>query len=156
MPDKLVKTPYDHITYKIIGCAMAVHSERGPGLRENTYQRDMEVHVAESGLGYVAQKNLEVYDSLDGDVLIGYYIPDMIVEDLVVVEFKALSGGLDNSHVAQVIGYLAVTGCPVGLLINFGQRSLKWRRLFPPQDVAEHRVNRQWLFVPDWLQAEQA
>jgi len=56
-------------------------------------------------------------------VLIGYYIPDMIVEDLVVVEFKALSGGLDNSHVAQIIGYLAVTGCPVGLLINFGQRS---------------------------------
>jgi len=62
MPGKLVKTPYDHITYKVIGCAMAVHRKHGPGLRENTYQRDMEVHVAKSGLGYVAQKNLEVYD----------------------------------------------------------------------------------------------
>jgi len=155
MPARLVKTPYDDLTYKIIGNGMAVHRKRGPGYRENTYQRDLEVHFAESGLTYVGQKNIEVYDSANGDVLIGYYIPDFIVEDVVVVvEIKALSGGLNNSHVAQIIGYLAVTGCPLGLLINFGTRSLQWRRIFPPKDVIEHRLNRQWLFVPDWLKAE--
>jgi len=153
MPSKLVKTLYDDWTYRIIGHAMAVHRKRGPGCREDTYQRDMEVHFTESGLAYAAQKNIEVYDSANGDVLIGYYIPDFIVEAIVIVEIKALSS-LDNSHIAQVIGYMAVTGCPVGLLINFGTRSLQWRRIFPPKNVAEHQVNRQWLFVPDWLQAE--
>lgn len=98
----------------------------------------------------MAQKLIEVYDSAQGGVLIGYYIPDFIVADKIIVEIKALSG-LDSSHVAQVIGYLAVTGCPVGLLINFGARSLQWQRILPLTKISEHRVNRQWLFVPDWL-----
>jgi len=85
--------------------------------------------------------------------LIGCYIPDFVVAEQVVVEIKALSG-LDNSHLAQVIGYLAVTSCPVGLLINFGARSLQWRRILPPVKITEHKVNRQWLFVPDWLKEE--
>jgi len=154
VPNKFVKTPYDDCTYRIIGHAMAAHRKRGPGCREDTYQRDLEVHFTEGGLAYVAQKNIEVYDSANGDVLIGYYIPDFIVEDIVIVEIKALPG-LDNSHIAQVVGYMAVTDCPVGLLINFGTRSLQWKRIFPSKSIAEHQVNRQWLFVPDWLWAEQ-
>jgi GxxExxY protein len=154
MSGKLVKTPYDALTYDIIGAAMAVHRQLGPGYREDTYQRDLEAALSASGLACVAQKNFEVYDTSERNVLIGYYIPDFIVEDKVVVEIKALSGGLNNQHVAQIIGYLAVTGCPVGLLINFGEHSLRRRRIFPPKDVADHHVNRQWLFVPDWLKAE--
>lgn len=156
MPGKLVKTPYDDLTYRIIGEAMAAHRQLGPGYREDTYQRDLETRFTAGGLAYVAQKNIEVYDSLEGNVLIGYYIPDFIVEEKVIVEIKALSGGLDNSHIAQVIGYLAVTGCSVGLLLNFGARSLQRKRIFPPKDIAAHRVNRQWLFVPDWLRAERS
>ena len=140
MADKRIQTPYDDLTYKIIGCAMAVHRQKGPGCREDTYQRDLEVQFTDSGLSYVSQKLIEVYDSVAGDSLIGYYIPDFVVSDQVVVEIKALSG-LDNSHMAQVIGYLAVTRCPVGLLINFGGRSLEWKRIFPPTKVAEHTVN---------------
>lgn len=89
----------------------------------------------------------------EGNVLVGYYIPDFIVEDKIIVQIKALKR-LDSSHLAQVIGYLAVTGCPVGLLVNFGTRSLQWRRVLPPRDIAARRVNRQWLFVPDWLRLE--
>ena len=70
-----------------------------------------------------------------------------------MVEIKALKE-LDNSHIAQVIGYLAVSGCFVGLLINFGARSLEWKRILPPRTITEYRVNRQWLFVPDWLKGE--
>ena len=70
------------------------------------------------------------------------------------MEIKALKG-LDNAHLAQVIGYLAITACPIGLLINFGARSLQWRRVFPTRDISDHRLNRQWLFVPDWLKQDQ-
>ncbi|MEW6718228.1 MAG: GxxExxY protein [Chloroflexota bacterium] len=142
------------MTYKIIGCAMAVHRAHGPGYREITYQRDLEVHFNEARLDYEAQRWLEVYDSLQGHTLIGYYIPDFIIAEKVIVEIKALRG-LDNSHLAQVIGYLAVSGCQVGLLINFGTRSLQWRRILPPKDVSEHRLNCQWLFVPHWLKKEE-
>jgi GxxExxY protein len=148
-----VSTPYDNLTYKIIGCAMAVHRGLGPGLREDTYQRDLEVHLAKADLAFEAQKLYEVYDSLGGVGLIGYYIPDFVVEDKVIVEIKAVKG-LDNSHLAQVIGYLAVSGCPVGLLINFGLRSLQHRRVMPPKSVQEHQVNRQWLFVPEWMKGD--
>ena len=53
------------------------------------------------------------------------------LEEKIIVEIKAMRG-LDNSHLAQVIGYLAVSGCPLGLLITFGERSLRYRRIFPP------------------------
>lgn len=147
MVSKRVTTPYDEITYKVLGCAMGSHREIGPGKRENTYQRSMEVRLTDAGVAYVAQKVLEVYDE---GVMVGYYIPDFVVEDVVIVEIKALSW-LDNSHLRQIIGYMAVTGCPIGLLINFGRRSLEYRRIFPPKDITEHRVSKQWLFVPDWL-----
>lgn len=147
---KLVKTPLDELTYQIIGCAMAVHRKLGPGYREDTYQRDLQAYLAEKSIPFEAQKLYEVFDAPEGHTLIGYYIPDFVVDEKVVIEIKALKG-TDNSHLAQVIGYLAVTGCAVGLLINFGERSLAYHRILPPRDLQEHRVNRQWLFVPDWL-----
>lgn len=140
------------LTYQIIGCALAVHRQRGPGYRENTYQRDLDVHFTQDGLLFTPQKMLEVFDSKQGGKLIGYYIPDFIVADRVIVEIKAL-GRIDKQHIAQVIGYLAVSRCPVGLLIDFGGRSLDWRRILPPRSVSEHTVNRQWIFVPDRLRS---
>jgi GxxExxY protein len=140
----------DELTYQIIGCAMELHRVKGPGFREDTYQRDLEVAFQAEGLLFTPQKVLEVFDSQTHGKLIGYYIPDFVVENQVVVEIKALNG-LNNNHLAQVIGYLAVSGCPVGLLINFGERSLEFKRVLPPKDVQDHTVNRQWLFVPDWL-----
>ncbi len=153
MPGKRITTPYDDLTYKIIGCAMEVHRALGPGLREDTYQRDLGVKFDEKQMENEPQKLIEVYDSGSGNILIGYYIPDYVMAKLIVVEIKALKN-LDNSHLAQVIGYLAVTGCPQGLLINFGARNLEYKRILPPKNIAEHQANRQWLFVPDWLKKE--
>ena len=96
-----------------------------------------------------------MYSGPDEQTLVGYYIPDFVVEEQIIVEIKALRG-LDNSHLAQVIGYLAVSGCPIGLLINFGERSLRHQRIFPPQKLTNHLLNRQWLFVPDWLKSERS
>ena len=153
MPVKVISTPFDAITYKIIGCAMGIHRELGPGLKEKTYQKALEVSISNTSLSYEAQKFYPVYAPSDHEQLIGYYIPDLVVEDCVVVEIKALNK-IDNSHLAQVIGYLAISGIPVGLLINFGERSLRYRRVFPPQKVIDHLVNHQWLFVPEWLQRQ--
>ena len=153
MSDKTNATPYDKFTYPIIGCAMAVHRELGPGLREDSYQRALGLALEAAGLQFEAQRLYSVYNDPIEHLLIGYYIPDFVVEEKIIVEIKALRG-LDNSHVAQVIGYLAISGCPQGLLINFGERSLAQKRIFPPKKVREHLVNRQWLFVPDWLKAE--
>jgi len=153
MDEKRTTTPYDAITYKIIGCAMAVHRELGPGLREDSYQRALANKLTDTGLAIEQQKLYEVFEDLEQNRLIGYYIPDFVIEGAIVVEIKALRG-LDNSHLAQIIGYLAVSGCTIGLLINFGERSLRHRRVFPPQKVIDGLVNRQWLFVPDWLNEE--
>jgi GxxExxY protein len=129
---KLVKTPLDYLTYQLIGCAMAVHRKLGPGYREDTYQRDLQAYLSEKDIPFEAQKLYEVLDTTDEHILIGYYVPDFVVDGKVVVEIKALTG-TDNSHLAQVIGYLAVTDCPVGLLFNFGERSLVYHRILPPK-----------------------
>jgi GxxExxY protein len=146
-PNQRILTPCDVITYQIIGCAMAVHRDLGPGLREDSYQRALEGQFTDRQIPFEAQKLYEVIDPAGGG-LIGYYIPDFLVDSRVVVEIKALQS-LDNRHIAQVIGYLGVSGCPVGLLLNFGERSLRYRRILPPKNIQEHQVNRQWLFVPD-------
>ena len=74
MPGKLVKTPYDDLTYRIIGSAMAVHRAQGSGKRESNYQRALEAQFTKDGLAFVAEKNIEVYHE---DRLIGLYIPDL-------------------------------------------------------------------------------
>jgi len=150
MSKERVVGPYEEITYRIIGAAMALHRRLGPGYREAIYQRALEQEFADRELGYEPQKSVEVYDN---EVLVGLYYLDFLVEEKVIVEIKALRG-LDNSHLAQIITYLTATGCPIGLLINFGERSLRYRRVFPSPKATAHRVNCQWLFVPDWLKPQ--
>jgi GxxExxY protein len=145
--DKKVQGPFEDITYRINGAAMAVHRRIGPGQKEDVYQQALEAELAEAGLSFEAQKNLEVYDR---DRMVGLYIPDFIVEDKVIVEIKAFAN-LHAKYLGQVITYLNHTGLPVGLLINFGERSLRVRRVFPSPQAMEFRVNHQWLFVPDRL-----
>ena len=147
---KLVKAPHEDVTYRVIGAAMAVHRRVGPGQKEAVYQRALEAEFEKVGLAFEAQKNLAVYDE---ERLVGYYIPDFIVEAQVIVEIKAFAT-LHPKYLGQVVTYLNHTGLSIGPLINFGERSLRHRRIFPSPQTAEFRVNHQWLFVPDWLKAE--
>ena len=71
---KVIDTPFDAITYKIIGCAMAVHRELGPGLRENSYQRALANSFSDANLSFEAQKLYEVYDDPDQQRLVGSYL----------------------------------------------------------------------------------
>jgi PD-(D/E)XK nuclease superfamily len=121
MISKVIDTPYNDLTYKIIGCAMAVHRELGPGLRENSYQRSFANFLLDASLSYKEESLYHVYD---------------------------------DPAQERLIGYLIVSELPVGLLINFGEKSLRHPRVFPPQTVKQPHINRQWLFVPDWLKAD--
>jgi len=120
---------------------MTVHSRLGCGLKEKMYQEALELEIAARGLGVRAQHPVEVFDQ---GVAIGLYYLDLLVQDQVVVEIKAVPGMLTNEHLAQVISYLVVTNCPVGLLINFGRRRLEFRRILRPRSITNH-VSRRYL-----------
>lgn len=106
----------DQITGAIIAAAMKVHTALGPGLLESVYRTCLEHELKKQGLRVESEVWLSVqYDTLKLD---GAYRADLIVEDLVVVELKAVEEVL-QLHKAQLLSYLILTGKPVGLLLNF-------------------------------------
>jgi GxxExxY protein len=107
---------------------MAVHNELGPGLKEGFYQRALAVKFEEAGLSHAEEKAIEIH--VDG-VRIGLLYLDHLVNDSVVVEIKALPHKLTDDELGQVITYLGATGHKIGLLINFGRKSLEFRRVLP-------------------------
>jgi GxxExxY protein len=109
---------YDGITEKIIGCAFKVGNKLGCGFLEKCYENALALELRRIGLRVEQQVSLKVwYD----DVVVGEYVADLIVEGVVLVELKAISG-LDPIHSAICINYLAATKLPICLLINFGKR----------------------------------
>lgn len=112
----------NEITEKIIGAAIAVHRELGPGLLESAYEACLAFELAQQGLKVEAQRPLPVvYRGVRLDC--GYRL-DLLVEDAVVVEVKAVEA-LAPIHEAQLLSYLKLSGCTVGLLINFNVVMLK-------------------------------
>lgn len=110
------------ITEEVIGSAIAVHRVLGPGLLESAYEACLAYELVERGLAVERQKALPV-TYRDVKVDCGYRI-DLLVERLVVVELKAVEK-LDPIHEAQLLSYLKLSGCRVGLLINFNVKMLK-------------------------------
>ena len=124
---------YNDITYEIIRAARAVHHNVGPGYKEQLYQDMLSDEVTALGLS-VGAKSFKVM--VDGRTR-GRVYPDLVVNELVVVECKAAAHWVSDAEVVQVLTYLAVTGLPIGLLLNFGQRRLEFRRVFPPRRADE-------------------
>lgn len=114
----------DPMTFSIIGAAQKVHRTLGPGFKEDTYHKALMVELAARDIKFVSQP---YYDVLYQGVHCGKYQPDIVIESRVVIELKAISE-LASDHLAQAISYLRASGLPVGLLINFGQKSLIWKR----------------------------
>ncbi len=116
---------YSELTSKIIGCAMTVHTELGNGFQEVIYQRAMEIEMADVGISFVRELEMPIYYK---GQQIGSRRVDFLVEDLVSLELKAIIK-LEDVHLAQAINYLEAYDLEVGLLINFGSRSLQFKRL---------------------------
>ena len=122
-----IETPHDALTYKIIGMAMTVHNELGPGFPEEFYQKAMEMLMKAEKVQHDREFPIEVF--FRGQV-VGKFELDFVVERTVVLEFKAVTA-LAPIHEQQVLSYLAASGLPVSLLINFGAIRLQQKRLFP-------------------------
>lgn len=116
---------YSELTGKIIGCSMKVHSALGNGFQEVIYQRALEIEMTNAGLSFSREHEMPIYYKQQQ---IGTRRVDFLVEGVVSVELKALTQ-LEDVHLAQGINYLEAYDLEIGLLINFGSRSLQHKRI---------------------------
>jgi GxxExxY protein len=116
---------HKELTEKIIGCAMAVHATMGNGFQEVIYQRCLALEMTKRGLSFAREMEMPIY--YDG-VSVGSRRIDFFVEDLIMVELKAIIN-LEDVHLAQAMNYLEAYRMEIGLLINFGSRSLQFKRV---------------------------
>ena len=136
----LVDDALEGLTYKVIGLAMAVHNDLGPGHREATYHNAMTLRYGEAGLAAESEPELPIFDEHGNQV--NFYRPDHRVEGKLLIEYKAHSHPLTNDEIAQGIDYFAASASEVLLLFNFGRPRLEWKRLFPPKQISAHRRKR--------------
>jgi GxxExxY protein len=113
------------VSFEIIGAAMEVHRELGPGFLESVYQRAMETELRHRGVPFESQYRIPL--TYKGCVL-GEHVLDLVVDGRVVAELKAVRE-LNEQHRAQLISYLKASQLPVGLLINFAKVSVEHRRV---------------------------
>ena len=116
----------DPLTHAIIGCAMRVHRVLGNGFQEVIYQRALAIEMEKQKLSFVREQEMPIF--YDG-IQIGTRRVDFLVEGRVLVELKALTA-LEDVHLAQALNYLEAFNLETGLLINFGARSLEFKRLY--------------------------
>jgi GxxExxY protein len=124
---------YNPLTHKIIGSAMEVHKFLGNGFQEVIYQRALALEFEKQGLGFARELEMPIYYH---EVEIGTRRVDFLVEEKVLVELKAVSE-LDNNHMNQIMNYLQAYQLEIGLLINFGENSLKFKRFV----LSNHKYN---------------
>jgi GxxExxY protein len=117
---------HETLTHKIIGCAMKVHNTLGNGFQEVIYQRALAIEFEKQGMGFKREMEMTIfYESID----IGTRRVDFFVEDIIMVELKALIK-LEDVHLAQAMNYCQAYNLPIGLLINFGSKSLEFKRVY--------------------------
>lgn len=134
----ITDAPWSDLTYQIIGLAMALHNELGPGHRESAYHNGMTIKLQGAVRTFESEPYVPVCLA-DGTVVKGQ-CPDLVVERMVIVELKAHVYTMTPDEQAQVIGYFAaLPKCPVALYLNFGRRRLEVHRLFPPMTVQAYR-----------------
>jgi GxxExxY protein len=129
--------PESELTGKIIGCAMEVHRILGNGFQEVIYQRALAKEMNLQGLSFSREHEIPIFYK---DDQIGTRRVDFFVEGKVMVELKAVIQ-LENVHLAQAINYLEAYGLHIGLLINFGNTSLQFKRVSKPKKKANYNFN---------------
>jgi GxxExxY protein len=116
----------EELTYKVIGCSMEVHNVLGNGFQEVIYQRSLAFELAAAGLEYVREKEQDVF--YKGNK-VGTRRADFIIENKIILEMKAVIN-LEDVHLAQAKNYLVAYDFEVGLLINFGNNSLQYKKVY--------------------------
>ena len=116
---------YSELTGKIIGCAMKVHSALGNGFQEVIYQRALAIEMRLEGISFAREFEMSIFYRKEH---IGSRRVDFLVEDAISLELKAIIK-LEDTHFAQAINYLEAYNLEIGMLINFGETRLNFKRL---------------------------
>ena len=119
------KVVYKELSFKIIEACFEVHNILGPGYSEKIYEEALSKELRDRGIGYERQKLVEVY--YKGEK-IGEYRLDLVVENKIILELKAVSE-LSNIFEAQLLSYLKAAGMKLGILVNFGSKKVVYRRI---------------------------
>ena len=128
---------YEALTHKIIGCAMKVHSTLGNGFQEVIYQRALAIEMQKNKLEFQKEMEMKIfYDGID----IGTRRVDFFVAEFIMVELKAVIK-LEDVHLAQAMNYCQAYNLPIGLLINFGSKSLEYKRVYN----VNHTENKEYI-----------
>lgn len=128
---------YSEITSKIIGCSMEVHKILGNGFQEVIYQRALAKEMVLQGLSFAREFEMPIYYK---EEQIGTRRVDFLIENVISVELKAVVK-LEDVHLAQAINYLEAYNLEIGLLINFGAKSLEFKRLINPKFNQQNQEN---------------
>ena len=121
---------FEKLSGEIIGAAMKVLNELGPGLDERIYERALVIELRKQGHRIEQQKSFPVYYA---EELVGTLVPDTIIDDLVIADPKVVEV-FNDSHARQMIGYLAITKLKLALLLNFKYAKLQWKRVVREAD----------------------
>ena len=128
---------YEALTHKIIGCAMKVHSTLGNGFQEVIYQRALAIEMQKNKLEFQKEMEMKIfYDGID----IGTRRVDFFVAEFIMVELKAVIK-LEDVNLAQAMNYCQAYNLPIGLLINFGSKSLEYKRVYN----VNHTENKEYI-----------
>jgi GxxExxY protein len=122
---RMGKMIHEQLSGAIIGVAMEVLNELKPGLDEVLYERALAIELRRRGFAVAVQSSFPVFYQAE---LIGTLIPDLIVDDSVIVDPKVVTA-FSETHVAQMLGYLNITGLELALLLNFKNARLDWKRV---------------------------
>jgi GxxExxY protein len=117
--------PHKELSHDIIGAAMKVLNTLKPGLDEKIYENALVIELRKRGHKLDQQKQHPVF--YEGQE-VGKLIPDLIIDDAVIADPKVVTA-FNESHIAQMIGYLAITGLQLALLLNFKEAKLQWKRV---------------------------
>ncbi len=127
---------HEELTQKIIGCAMIIHRALGPGFLESVYQNALAYELRKAGFAVECERKIQVaYDN----VIVGDFSADMLVQEVILVENKAVQA-LVPAHEVQLVNYLTATRIDVGLLLNFGSARLEYKRktrIYKSKDIRQ-------------------
>ena len=115
---------YQELTEKVIGCAYRVYNQMGFDFLESVYSKCMMIELKKAGLHAEAEKRIQVFYD---EELVGDFIADIVVDGILIVELKSVRK-IAKAHEVQLVNYLAATKKPVGLVLNFGERSVGIKR----------------------------
>jgi GxxExxY protein len=119
-------SPLNKVTYEVIGSCFDVYNELGKGFLEIVYKDALQIEFNQRNIPFEREKKYEI--EYKGLILPHYYFSDFVIDNTIILEIKAQEGVIET-HTKQIINYLAVSKCKIGLLVNFGENSLKYKRI---------------------------